>query len=243
MALSKQQGFDLCPRLKGFRDRRLHVPRGNQIKIPESLRDVVLADISIDNIEKGWAEFNAVCDAVAAGRISAVLACERFGSAARGAKAYDAWSRRLTPSRSCEGKMFNAGIELNLFEHAGYQCAWPQHIESYCRCPRKSLLDSRPGTRQSLREVRRPGRRRLTLRRCPFLMLDADHSSRIDRITHPGCEVSRLGHAVHGPGKTNLRPFDFKVHRRRSLPIDLAARRLPCVRGQPVQFRIGTTTV
>ena len=90
MALSKQQGFDLCPRLKGFRDRRLHVPRGKQIKIPESLRDVVLADISIDNIEKGWAEFNAVCDAVAAGRTSAVLACERFGSAARGEKAYKA---------------------------------------------------------------------------------------------------------------------------------------------------------
>jgi len=47
------------------------------------LKDVVLADISIEDIENGWSEFSAVCDAVAAGRISAVLACERFGSRAQ----------------------------------------------------------------------------------------------------------------------------------------------------------------
>ena len=90
MALSKQEGFDLCPRLKSFRDRRLHVPRGNRIKIPASLQDVCLPDISITDIEKGWGEFCSVCDAVAAGRISAVLACERFGSASRGENAYKA---------------------------------------------------------------------------------------------------------------------------------------------------------
>jgi TnpA family transposase len=90
MGLAKKEGFDLCPRLKSFPDRRLHVPRGNRIKIPESLKDVVLADISFKDIENGWAEFSAVCDAVAAGRISAVLACERFGSASRGEKAYKA---------------------------------------------------------------------------------------------------------------------------------------------------------
>jgi TnpA family transposase len=90
MGLAKNVGYDLCPRLKSFPDRRLHVPRGNRIKIPDSLKDVVLADISIDDIEDGWAEFSAVCDAVAAGRISAVLACERFGSASRGEKAYKA---------------------------------------------------------------------------------------------------------------------------------------------------------
>jgi TnpA family transposase len=90
MGLSKHVGYDLCPRLKSFPDRRLHVPKGNRIKIPESLKDVVLADISIEDIENGWTEFSAVCDAVAAGRISAVLACERFGSASRGEKAYKA---------------------------------------------------------------------------------------------------------------------------------------------------------
>ena len=83
-------GYDLCPRLKSFPDRRLHVPKGNRIEIPESLKNVVLADISIENIENGWTEFSAVCDAVAAGRISAVLACERFGSASRGEKDHKA---------------------------------------------------------------------------------------------------------------------------------------------------------
>src|SRR6202453_2912351 len=90
MGLSKHCGYDLCPRLKSFPDRRLHVPRGSRIKIPESLKDVVLADISIEDIENGWSEFSAVCDGVAAGRISAMLACERFGSASRGDKAYQA---------------------------------------------------------------------------------------------------------------------------------------------------------
>jgi TnpA family transposase len=90
MGLAKQCGYDLCPRLKSFPHRRLHVPKGNRIEIPESLKDVVLADISIEDIENGWTEFSAVCDAVAAGRISAVLACERFGSASRGERAYKA---------------------------------------------------------------------------------------------------------------------------------------------------------
>jgi hypothetical protein len=46
-------GYDLCLRLKSFPDRRLHVPKGNWIEIPESLKDVVLADISIEDIEHG----------------------------------------------------------------------------------------------------------------------------------------------------------------------------------------------
>ena len=90
MGLSKRVGYDLCPRLKSFPDRRLHVPKGNRVKITESLKDVVLADISIEDIENGWTEFTAVCDAVAAGRISAVLACERFGSASRGEQSHKA---------------------------------------------------------------------------------------------------------------------------------------------------------
>jgi Tn3 transposase DDE domain len=78
MGLAKHVGYDLCPRLKSLPDRHLHVPKGNRIDIPESLKEVVLTDISIADIENGWTEFSAVCDAVAAGRISAVLACERF---------------------------------------------------------------------------------------------------------------------------------------------------------------------
>lgn len=86
MSLAKLLGFDLCPRLKSFRDRRLHVPHG--FPVPDELRPVCLADISLSTIEAGWTELCAVADAVASGRLSAVLACERFGSASRGEKAY-----------------------------------------------------------------------------------------------------------------------------------------------------------
>ena len=88
MGLAKLLGFDLCPRLKSFRDRRLHVPSG--FAVPDELRSACLADISLPAIEAGWPDLCAVADAVASGRISAVLACERFGSASRGEKAYKA---------------------------------------------------------------------------------------------------------------------------------------------------------
>lgn len=90
MGLGKMEGIDVCPRLKSFRDRRMHVPRGGAIKIPQALHGVCLADVSVQSIIDGWSEFCAVADAVAAWRLSAVLACERHGSAARGQKAYRA---------------------------------------------------------------------------------------------------------------------------------------------------------
>ena len=52
-SLAWNVGMLLCPRLKNHNDRRLHVPRG--IRIPEKLKDVVLPDISLKTIEKGWA--------------------------------------------------------------------------------------------------------------------------------------------------------------------------------------------
>ena len=88
MSLAKLLGFDLCPRLKSVRDRRLHVPHG--FPVPEELQSVCVADISLSTIEAGWPELCAVADAVAGGRLSAVLACERFGPASRGEKAYKA---------------------------------------------------------------------------------------------------------------------------------------------------------
>ena len=88
MGLAKLLGFDLCPRLKSFRDRRLHVPRG--FAVPDELKAACLTDISLSTIEAGWGDLCGVADAVASGRLSAVLACERFGSASRGEKAYKA---------------------------------------------------------------------------------------------------------------------------------------------------------
>src|SRR5712671_743996 len=57
MSLAKLLGFDLSPRLKSFRDRRLHVPHG--FPVPEELQSVCVADISLSAIEAGWPELCA----------------------------------------------------------------------------------------------------------------------------------------------------------------------------------------
>jgi TnpA family transposase len=88
MAMARVLGFDLCPRLKSLRDRKLHVPCG--IAIPDSLRTVVRTDVSLRNVEVGWDELLRVCASVDSGDISAVLALERFGSDARADPAFKA---------------------------------------------------------------------------------------------------------------------------------------------------------
>jgi len=79
-------GILICPRLKSFKDRRLHVPTGGRIRIPDNLKGVVLADISLKSIEDGWSAHVKVADAVMSGRISATMAIEMQG-ATRGADA------------------------------------------------------------------------------------------------------------------------------------------------------------
>jgi TnpA family transposase len=81
-SLSWNVGILLCPRLKNHNDRRLHVPNG--IRIPENLKDVVLPDISLKTIEKGWASHMKVADAVMSGRLSATAAIEMQGAARHG---------------------------------------------------------------------------------------------------------------------------------------------------------------
>ena len=62
MTLGKFEGIGLCPRLRSFKDRRLHIPRGGRIEVPESLRDVCIADVSLDTITKGWSELSNIAD-------------------------------------------------------------------------------------------------------------------------------------------------------------------------------------
>ena len=54
MAMARILGFDLYPRLKSPRDRKLHVPRG--MAIPDSLKAVIRTDVSLRNVEVGWDE-------------------------------------------------------------------------------------------------------------------------------------------------------------------------------------------
>ena len=88
MGLCKLLGFDLCPRLKDLRYRRLHVPNG--MSIPDELLGVVSRDLRVGLIDAGWDSMARVAASIEGNVTSATLALERFGSASRGDPIYKA---------------------------------------------------------------------------------------------------------------------------------------------------------
>src|ERR1039458_5810693 len=139
MGLAKFVGVDLCPRLKSFRDRRLHIPRGGRVKVPDVLKPVCLADVSLPAIIEGWSDMSDIADAVVGGRLSAVLACERHGTAARGQKGY------------------RAGHELGLLLRTLHQCD-TLSIPDFRRATLR-LLNDNERTHTLQRQIRRAGSR------------------------------------------------------------------------------------
>lgn len=81
MGVSKALGFDLCPRLRGKGQRRLHVPQ--EVRVPDILKPVIVRDISMVQIRSGWDGFVRLVASVEAGTVSANLALERFGADSR----------------------------------------------------------------------------------------------------------------------------------------------------------------
>jgi TnpA family transposase len=81
MAAAKLLGFDLCPRLKNLKNRRLHLPAG--FKVPAALKPVAQRDVHPERIEEGWDGLARVVASIAGGWTSGMLALERFGSASR----------------------------------------------------------------------------------------------------------------------------------------------------------------
>jgi len=88
MAIAKLSGFDLCPRLKNLRERKLCVP--SVMNVPSVLEPVIDRDVSMRAIRTGWDELVRVAASIESGTISAVLALERFGSAAQGDRTHSA---------------------------------------------------------------------------------------------------------------------------------------------------------
>jgi TnpA family transposase len=82
MAIAKLLGFDLCPRLRDLRERKLFVPRG--WPVPESLEGVTVRRVSIKAIEHGWDDLVRLAASIRAGKVSAAHAIHRLGSAAIG---------------------------------------------------------------------------------------------------------------------------------------------------------------
>ncbi|MBP6466115.1 MAG: Tn3 family transposase, partial [Rubrivivax sp.] len=69
MAIAKLLGFDLCPRLRDLRERKLFVPRG--WPVPESLEGVTVRRVSIKAIEHGWDDLVRLAASIRAGKVSA----------------------------------------------------------------------------------------------------------------------------------------------------------------------------
>jgi TnpA family transposase len=88
MMLARLLGFDLCPRLKNLKQRRLYVPRG--ATIPEAIKPICVATADTRLIEAHWDRLVHLTASVHTGHTSAVGALARFGSASRGDPIYEA---------------------------------------------------------------------------------------------------------------------------------------------------------
>jgi len=82
MAIVKLLGFDLCPRLRDLRERKLFVPRG--WPVPETIEGVTVRRVSVKAIERGWDDLVRLAASIRAGKVSAAHALHRLGSAAVG---------------------------------------------------------------------------------------------------------------------------------------------------------------
>jgi len=82
MAFSHGLGFDLCPRLRNLRERRLTVPRG--MTVPEGIKEVVDSTLNLEHVRKHWDDLVRVMASMSNGTLSAVTGMQRFGSAAQG---------------------------------------------------------------------------------------------------------------------------------------------------------------
>ena len=88
MALAKGLSFDLCPRLRDLAERKLYLPA--EFKVPECIERITTKRLSLRAIRLGWDDFLRVLASIRIGRISAELAMQRLGSAARTNKAHKA---------------------------------------------------------------------------------------------------------------------------------------------------------
>ncbi len=88
MGLARLLGFDLCPRLKGLRDRRLHVLVG--FAVPEAIASITRADVVPSAIESEWDTLVRLAASIRAGTTSATAVLKRLCSVSRGDPLYRA---------------------------------------------------------------------------------------------------------------------------------------------------------
>lgn len=98
MGLAKLLGFDLCPRLAMFRERKLYV--GADQYVPKALRTVAVR-LSLKELLARWDELlRLAASSIREGWCSASQVLARFGSDAQGDPLYQASvTSPLTPPR------------------------------------------------------------------------------------------------------------------------------------------------
>ena len=115
MTLARMLGFDLCPRLKNLKERRLHVARGTPI--PGVIRPIRIATADPQLIEAQWDRLVHLAASVRSGHAGAVasLASVRPAVATRATKPEFNWPapanglshrllrQRLLPTRTATG--------------------------------------------------------------------------------------------------------------------------------------------
>nr|WP_311530198.1 Tn3 family transposase [uncultured Ralstonia sp.] len=82
MAVAKLLGFDLCPWLRNLSERKLYLPRS--LPVAEGLSAALSHEISLKAIREGWDGLLRLVASIHSGRVSAIVALQRFGSAAQG---------------------------------------------------------------------------------------------------------------------------------------------------------------
>lgn len=132
MSIAKLSGFDLCPRLRNLTERKLFLPR--KLVVPDALDLVVVREVSLTAIRKGWDDLLRVVASIRSGRVSANVALQRFGSAAQGDplhKAADHLGRLLRTLYLCDyfcnvefrreiHTILNRGESVHLLQRAVY---------------------------------------------------------------------------------------------------------------------------
>lgn len=111
MGVSRELGFDLCPRLSHLRDRCLHVPRSQVV--PARLAAVTDRDVRLGLIVDVWDEFVRIVASINSGQCTAVEAIARFGSAARGRAVYDGGVHI--------GRLFRSIFLIDYFTNASFR--------------------------------------------------------------------------------------------------------------------------
>lgn len=90
MSMAKLMGFDLCPRLKFLKERKLYLPKSMADVVPESLADIVDYAVTESLVIKHWDDLVRIAASIETGQTNAMIALARYGSASVGDPIYRA---------------------------------------------------------------------------------------------------------------------------------------------------------